>query len=51
MSIEKDPIGFLNGIIQKHHRVYFLLPIPNHQYIQPYEIKQKVESTFNIEYH
>jgi len=49
MSIGKDPIGFLNGII-KNITGLFLLPIPNHQYIQPYEIKQKVESTFNMKF-
>ena len=41
MMIGKNPVGFLRKIIQEISSI-FLLPISDHQYIQPYEIKDQI---------
>ncbi len=46
MMIGKNPIRFLKNIVNKVSSV-FLLPIQNHQYIPPYEIKRKINSLLN----
>ena len=52
MTAGKDPVGFLKKIIDKFNFLV-LLPIDNHQYIQPYEIKEnvkkKLKKNINIE--
>ena len=42
MTAGKNPIGFLRKIIDQFNFL-ILLPIDDHQYIQPYEIKEKVK--------
>ena len=42
MTVGKNPIGFLRKIIDQFNFL-ILLPIDDHQYIQPYEIKEKVK--------
>ena len=42
MTAGKNPARFLKRIIDKFNYL-ILLPINDHQYIQPYEIKQNVE--------
>ena len=52
MMIGKDPNSFIKKLI-KNLSAIFLLPIPDHQYIRPYEIKKIIEkeigSTISIE--
>ena len=47
MTIGKNPQSFLNKIIKRISGL-FLLPIANHQYIQPYEIKRNIKSAFKL---
>ena len=42
MTAGKNPTGFLRKIIDQFNFL-ILLPIDNHQYIQPYEIKENVK--------
>ena len=44
--IGKDPIKFLRNIIKNVSSI-FLLPIHDHQFIPPYEIKNKIISQLN----
>ena len=46
MMIGKDPIKFLKNIIKNVSSI-FLLPIQDHQFIPPYEIKNKIISQLN----
>ena len=46
MMIGKDPIKFLKNIINNVSSI-FLLPIHDHQFIPPYEIKNKIISQLN----
>ena len=52
MMIGKDPNSFIKKLI-KNLSAIFLLPIPDHQFIRPYEIKKIIEqdigSTIEIE--
>ena len=52
MTAGKNPTGFLRKIIDQFNFL-ILLPIDNHQYIQPYEIKEsvkkKIKKKINIE--
>ena len=52
MMIGKDPNSFIKKLI-KNLSAIFLLPIPDHQFIRPYEIKKIIEqdigSTIDIE--
>ncbi len=52
MMIGKDPNSFIKKLI-KNLSAIFLLPIPDHHYIKPYEIKKIIEkeigSTISIE--
>ncbi len=43
MMVGKDPVGFLKKI-KRNISYLFLLPISDHQYIQPYEIKDRIRS-------
>ncbi len=47
MTIGKDPQSFLKEVI-KNVSGLFLLPITDHQYIQPYEIKRNIQSTHKL---
>ncbi len=47
MMIGKDPIKFLKKIVNNVSAI-FLVPIQDHQYIPPYEIKKKIISQLNI---
>ena len=42
MMIGKDPYAFIKKLI-KNLSAIFLLPIPDHQYIRPYEIKNNIK--------
>ena len=42
MMIGKDPYSFIKKLI-KNLSAIFLLPIPDHQYIRPYEIKNNIK--------
>ena len=42
----KNPVSFLRGIIRGISTI-FLLPITNQNYIQPYEIKNKLQKKLN----
>ena len=44
--VGKDPTKFIEKLIKNISGI-FLLPIPEHQYIQPYEIKSEIMKTFN----
>ena len=46
MMVGKDPKGFLKKLIKNISGI-FLLPIPEHQYIQPYEIKSLIKEELN----
>ena len=46
MMIGKDPNSFIKKLI-KNLSAIFLLPIPDHQYIRPYEIKKIIEKEIN----
>ena len=46
MTTGKNPITFLKKII-KQFKLLILLPIENHQYIQPYEIKENIRTKVN----
>ncbi len=46
MMVGKDPLNFLRQLV-KNISSLFLLPIPDHQYIQPYEIKENIERSFS----
>jgi len=46
MMIGKDPHSFIKKLI-KNLSAIFLLPIPDHQYIRPYEIKKIIETEIN----
>lgn len=46
MMVGKDPVTFLRNLVNNISSL-FLLPIPGHQYIQPYEIKEKVKKSIN----
>ena len=45
MVLGKDPISFLKKIIEKTS-LLIVLPIDDHQYIQPYEIKNEISKRF-----
>ena len=42
MMIGKDPYSFIKKLV-KNLSAIFLLPIPDHQYIRPYEIKNNIK--------
>ena len=42
----KDPTAFIKKLIKNISGIY-LLPIPEHQYIQPYEIKNELKKNIN----
>ncbi len=46
MMIGKDPNSFIKKLI-KNLSVIFLLPIPDHHYIKPYEIKKIIKKEIN----
>ncbi len=46
MTTGKNPITFLKKIISQF-KLIILLPIENHQYIQPYEIKENIKTKFD----
>ena len=46
MTTGKNPITFLKKIINQF-KLLILLPIENHQYIQPYEIKENIRTKVN----
>jgi dihydrofolate synthase/folylpolyglutamate synthase len=46
MTSGKNPTTFLKKIINQF-KLVILLPIENHQYIQPYEIKQSIRTKFD----
>ena len=52
MMVGKDPLGFLRNLI-KDIEVIYLLPITDHQYIQPYEIMERLKKEIktNIKIH
>ena len=43
MTAGKNPTSFLRKIIDNFNFL-ILLPIDNHQYIQPYEIKENIKN-------
>ena len=47
MTAGKNPARFLKRIIDKFNYL-ILLPINDHQYIQPYEIKQNMKKKLKI---
>ena len=46
MMIGKDPNSFIKKLIKSLSAI-FLLPIPDHQYIRPYEIKKIIKKEIN----
>ena len=46
MMIGKDPYSFIKKLIRNLSSI-FLLPIPDHQYIRPYEIKNNIKKNIN----
>ena len=46
MTSGKNPTTFLKKIINQF-KLVILLPIENHQYIQPYEIKESIRTKFD----
>ncbi len=46
MMMGKDPTGFIKQLIKRISEIY-LLPISEHQYIQPYEIKNDLKNNLN----
>ena len=46
MMVGKNPLSFIKKLI-KNLSAIFLLPIPDHQYIRPYEIKKIIKEEIN----